>query len=208
MTTTVPMPKKYLELASERSNFPMWPKYLQPECFGYKFFDWVSPYTKGAHALGGFAFVLQDWASANGLSTGVKEDVQENGRTLNLLTNERLEKLLLSIFGLRICQVYVTNAFPFVKPGGMSSRIPIADVRDAVGRFTLRELEIVQPTFIFALGSVAYSTLSEFEFKVPLIKLPHPAARIGNLAKHELAWRLALNESRVPTLQTAQTDSA
>lgn len=47
----------------------------------------VSPYTKGANSPGGFAFVLQDWASEDGLRT-FNPDIQTIGRTPGLLTTE------------------------------------------------------------------------------------------------------------------------
>ena len=57
------MPAEYLELACKRRKTRM-PGYSHPEDYGYEFQEWVSPYTKGAHTLGGIAIVLQDWASA------------------------------------------------------------------------------------------------------------------------------------------------
>jgi hypothetical protein len=48
------MPPEYLELARKRVEM-CWPGYQQPEEFRYNFRDWVSPYTNGAHALGGIA---------------------------------------------------------------------------------------------------------------------------------------------------------
>ena len=77
--TAQQMPQAYRELAASRAT-ARWPGYLQPEDFGYDFRDWVSPYTKSAHAFGGVAVVLQDWSSADTLRSGFDPDVQEFGR--------------------------------------------------------------------------------------------------------------------------------
>jgi hypothetical protein len=55
-------PSLYLDLAYKCAT-TFFPGYKQPEEFGYDFKDWVSPYTKTAHALDGIAVVLQDWSS-------------------------------------------------------------------------------------------------------------------------------------------------
>ena len=177
------------------------PNYEQPEDFGYDFTTWVSPYTKSANALGGFAFVLQDWASADGLKGAIDPDIQAYGRKPELLTNERFDMLLKTVLGICVSNVYITNAFPFVKSGGMSSAIPKRDVRSAVCHFAIKELKIVQPTFIFSLGSVAFSALEHCGVKS--IKLPHPAARIGTDANHALAWRNALEKTDIRVLPKA-----
>jgi len=89
MKTTSAMPKSYLALAEERVNYKL-EDYFQPEHFECNFTEWVSPYTKGAHEMGGVAVILQDWSSFEGLSGGVSPEVQEHGRTLDLITNKRL----------------------------------------------------------------------------------------------------------------------
>ena len=99
------------------------------------------------------------------------------------------------VLGKKLKDVYVTNAFPFVKAGGMSASLPSADVREAVRKFALREIEIVKPTAVLALGKVAHSALQGCG--VSCIGLPHPAARIGGITIHEIAWRAALSSSGV-----------
>ena len=188
MNSDLIMPCEYLALAAVRATAECTP-YKQPEAFGYEFASWVSPYTKGAHRMGGLAFVLQDWASEEGLRE-FNPDIQLHGRTPELLTNLRFEKLLNRVFGLALAEVYVTNAFPFVKTGSMSAAIPARDVRDAARRFLLPELQLVKPTRVFALGAVASMALNECG--TACIRLPHPAARIGSLERHESVWRAAL----------------
>lgn len=183
------MPKQYRDLARLRGE-TRWPGYQQPEDFGYDFREWVSPYTKTACRIGSVALVLQDWASADGLRGGPDPTIQKYGRTLGLRTNKVLEALLSCVLGLTLAEVYATNAFPFVKPGAMSSALPSADVVRAVRMFAAVELEIARPTTVIAVGVAAHSALSRAG--ITSIPVPHPAARIGAISKHELAWRKAL----------------
>ncbi|WP_167599280.1 uracil-DNA glycosylase family protein [Chlorobaculum sp. 24CR] len=187
------MPKAYLELANERVNYHLnhlKKNYHQPEYFGYDFKDWVSPYTKGAHQPGGVAVILQDWSSSEGLSGDVCPEIQEYGRTLELKTNKRLECLLQSFFGVGISGTYATNVFPFVKEGNMSSFIPTKDIIEVSMIFLKRELEIASPKYVIGLGRKAQHALQSL--KIAHIAIPHPAARIGTIEKHRVAWEMAL----------------
>jgi hypothetical protein len=183
------MPEEYQRLARARVA-AQWPGYGQPEDFGYEFRDWVSPYTKTACALGGIGLVLQDWASADGLRNGPDPDVQEYGRIRTLRTNQVLEVLLGRMFGATLADVYATNAFPFIKCGPMSSALPFRDVLKAVRLFAAPELVLARPTMILAVGGVAHRALQRVG--LPSILVPHPAARIGGVEVHALAWRRAL----------------
>src|SRR5262245_634701 len=133
------MPTTYRDLARARVA-ARWPGYQQPEDFGYDFRDWVSPYTKSACRLGGIALVLQDWASADGLAGGPDPEIQKYGRKPSLRTNVVLSKLLRRIWGLSLAEVYATNAFPFIKGGSMSNRLPLRDVAKAAQLFAAVEL--------------------------------------------------------------------
>ena len=188
------MSPEYLALATERAAATCAPHY-QPEAFNYEFRSWVSPYTKGANRSGGFAFVLQDWASEEGLRN-FNSEIQTHGRTPGLLTNKRLEALLDQVLGVSLAEVYVTNAFPFVKCGPMSASLRVRDVRQAAKVFLARELRLAEPKWVFALGTVAQVALETCN--VPYIRLPHPAARIGGLAKHEEVWRSVLSKAGIP----------
>ena len=187
--TRTSLPNQYRDLARKRVE-TRWTGYQQPEDFGYDFREWVSPYTKTACRTGGIALVLQDWASADGLRGKHDPDIQEYGRTPGLRTNKRLELLLDRVFGLALADVYATNAFPFIKPGGMSTAIPVGDVVRAVQLFEAAELAMVQPTMVLAVGALAHAALTRVG--ITSINVPHPAARIGNSEAHELAWRKAL----------------
>lgn len=186
------MSPEYLALAAERRATQPAP-HLQPEDFGYDFSSWVSPYTKGACAGGGVAVVLQDWASADGLSGPPKAEIQLHGRMPALLTNRRLETLLEKVLGLGLSDVYATNVFPFVKRGGMSAPIRSPEVLRYARQFAVRELQLAEPVVVLALGAVAHATLNACGVKN--VALPHPAARIGSVAAHDSAWRSALSTS-------------
>jgi uracil-DNA glycosylase len=186
------MPPDYLALAMARSATE-WSPYLQPEDFGYDFREWVSPYTKGAHHIGGVALVLQDWASEEGLRKAHDPAIQAIGRSVKRRTNQVLECVLGRVFGLSIAQVYATNAFPFVKPNGMSSHIRKTDVQRSVEQFTRQELKLARPTQVISLGAAAFDSLQAAG--IPSIKVPHPAARIGSIDAHESAWRKALGRA-------------
>ena len=122
--------------------------------------DHVSPYTKTAGNFDAeIMVVLQDWASDEGLSGPVSSDSATLGHTPHLPTNRNLTRLLSETFGLSLKEVYGTNVFPFVKLGGMSATIPQGDLVATAKRFTLLEIQIVNPKLVVCLGS--HSMLSE-----------------------------------------------
>lgn len=184
------MPRSYLALAEERVNYKL-QGYFQPEYFGYNFTEWVSPYTKGAHQMGGVAVILQDWPSVEGLSGGVLPEVQEHGPTLELKTNMWLDELLQQFSKVGIAGVYGTNVFPFIKEGGMSSPIPMEDIKRVSDHFLKEELRIAKLNCIIALGRKAQYSLDYLG--VQHVAVPHPAARIGSIDKHMEAWKVALS---------------
>ena len=185
------MPPEYQTLAAVRARS----SFAQPEAFGYDFRDWVSPYTKGAHCLHGIAIVLQDWASAEWLRKVHRPEVQELGRDPTLRTNTRLEALLRKVLGIGLSEVYATNAFPFVKPGGMSAPLAQSVVDATVAEYTAHELRIASPRLVLAFGKLAANALQKSG--IHHVNLPHPAARIGALAAHEREWRNRLDMAAV-----------
>lgn len=196
------MSSQYLALAEERRATKCVP-HKQPEDFGYDFRTWVSPYTQSANKYRGVAVILQDWASEDGLCGPVDDEIQRYGHKPSLLTNKRLKCLLAEVLGLKLCDVYATNAFPFVKSGAMSAPLRRTDVRNVSRKFLARELQFAQPTLVLALGEIAFFAISECG--VQGIHLPHPAARIGGLAKHEAVWREALQSAGIPLVAQANT---
>lgn len=189
------MPSEYLALAEERVNYKL-SGYGQPEDYGYDFKEWVSPYTKGAHQLGGIAIVLQDWASHDDLVDGIDMSIQEYGRDINnFKTNPRLEELLQRIFSIGIKDTYVTNVFPFIKPGDRSATIPIKHIKQVASRFVAKELKMAKPEVVLSLGNAAYYGLCKSG--IESIHVPHPAARIGKIEQHENRWRESLKKHGV-----------
>ena len=182
------LPSLYLDLAHKRAS-TCFPGYKQPEEFGYDFKDWVSPYTKTAHAFDGIAVVLQDWSSEDKLSQGVIPAVQKYGRDPDLKTNKILDRLLREVLNLSVEQTYATNVFPYIKPGDISKPIPFPDVTRAAREFAVPELRLARPSRILALGKMASTALREVG--VECIALPHPAARMSISAQVE-AWRREL----------------
>ena len=127
MSTKTSMQQPYLTLALRR--YACRPEsFKNPEDLGFEFRQWISPYTKCAHTPGGIAVVLQDWGSIRGfegLITNTCRVIQEHGRNPHLKTNVRLDLLLQRVFEKRVEDIYVTNAFPYIKSGTMSSKIPL-----------------------------------------------------------------------------------
>lgn len=181
--------QRYEGLAKRRAE-ARWPGYAQPEDYGYDFRSFVSPYTKTAgNRNADVLLVLQDWISHDGLiKRGVDQDIQRLGHDPSIRTNKTLKRLLRRYLDLALTDVYGTNAFVFIKPGGMSAGLPFRDLTRSIRQFTKLEIEIVQPKVVLALGSAVASALKGCE--IDCVALPHPASRIGSEAMHE-AWDAA-----------------
>jgi hypothetical protein len=52
-------------------------------------------------------------------------------------------------FGLTRGDIYSTNPFPFIKPGGMSSAIPRKDLGRAARELGWPQIEIIAPALLF-----------------------------------------------------------
>jgi uracil-DNA glycosylase len=119
------------------------------------------------------------------------------GRDPDLLTNQRLEWLLRETCRCGLEDIYATNAFPLVKNGGISAPISQRHIREMARQFLRKEVEIIRPRYIFALGLKAAFALQMAEVAelsgVEIIKLPHPAARWNNAAMLQ-RWRKVLAE--------------
>jgi hypothetical protein len=93
------------------------------------------------------------------LSGPLDEGARDLGYTPSEPTNRNLARLLKATFGLSISDVYGTNLFPFVKPGGMSDRIPDGDLVRAAQEFALPQIDIVSPRLVICLGMVTFNAL-------------------------------------------------
>jgi len=110
--------------------------------------------------------IAQDWASEDYLnrlrnkSTSKILEVLKKGRDENLATNKNLDSIL-SKFDIRFSETYATNLFPFIKPEGMSSKIPWNDFKLAGKKFLLPQIDIIEPKLIVCLGQNVYNFFLE-----------------------------------------------
>lgn len=116
--------------------------------------DHVSPFTKSGNNVDAQIMVVgQDWTSADKLGSNPPNlESAKLGYTPKLPTNRNLDDLLGRHFGLTRSECYLTNLFPFIKPGGMSAGIPLKHMVASAQQFTLREIEIVSPRLVICLG--------------------------------------------------------
>lgn len=137
-----------------------WPGYRALADYADLECDFVSPYTRGAGNLESPILVmLQDWVSHDYLAGGISPDVRRIGYNPQVRTNRNLQERLQHHFSRSIGEVYATNLFPFIKPGGMSARIPWRDLERAAKEFALPQIEIVQPRLVIALGLQTFQAL-------------------------------------------------
>lgn len=120
--------------------------------------DFVSPYSKGAHNLhADVMLLLQDWSSDEALSRS--KGPSEHGRDPDLPTNRNLDSLLKAAFGLQTSDTYATNLFPYIKLGGLSSRIPFEDLVYAAKMFALPQVQVVAPKLVVCLGKNTFNAM-------------------------------------------------
>jgi restriction system protein len=129
------------------------------DCY-YDQHDWVSPWTLSACNVDTDLMIIgQDWASEDFLLKDPNPKIRQFGHDPALATNRNLKRLLQEAFGRRFEDTFATNAFAFTKPGGMTSRLPAADLILSVKRFTLKEIEIVQPRMVICLGIGTFNAI-------------------------------------------------
>jgi restriction system protein len=120
----------------------------------------VSPYTKSAGNVDSPIFVmLQDWLSHT-VALKWNPDISRLGRNPRLATNRNLDRLLRNHFRMAVGDIYATNLFPFVKPGGLSARVHREELRSAAIEFGLPQIRIVQPRLVIALGLEVFRALA------------------------------------------------
>lgn len=131
--------------------------------------DHVSPYTKAASNVDSSVMVLlQDWSSEDRLRSELDPDAVEFGHSPRLATNQNLISLLRRHFGLGLSDVYATNLFPFVKPGGLSASISEADLVRAAAEFAVPQIRIVDPAIVVCLGARVYDAIRKSEGLKPI----------------------------------------
>jgi restriction system protein len=122
--------------------------------------EWVSPWTLSACNVESDLMIIgQDWASEDFLRKDPDPTIRQFGHDPALATNKNLKRLLDEAFGRRFEDTFATNAFVFAKPGGMTSRLAAADLILSVKRFTLKEIEIVQPRMVICLGIGTFNAI-------------------------------------------------
>lgn len=115
----------------------------------------VSPWTKSGCNLDAEVMVVgQDWASADTLVGNGRPDPDRArlGYDCKSRTNRNLDRLLREHLGLDRADCYLTNMFPFVKPGKKNADIPPGDMERCAKEFTLEEVRIVAPRLVLCLG--------------------------------------------------------
>lgn len=103
--------------------------------------------------------VAQDWSSFDVLVRSDYYDIARLGFDPRFPTNRKLDDLLLRHFGLHRTDCYLTNLFPFIKPGDATARIPMKDLIKAARQFTIPEIRIVSPRLVICLGLMTFRSL-------------------------------------------------
>lgn len=123
--------------------------------------DHISPWTKsGKNSDAAVMVIGQDWSSADVLAREPDLRIAEYGFDCNFPTNRNLDELLKYHFGLERADCYLTNLFPFIKPGGASAHIRMADLVWSAREFTLPEIRIVSPKLVVCLGLRTFRALA------------------------------------------------
>ncbi len=121
----------------------------------YECKKYVSPWTKSGCNLDAEVMVVgQDWASADTLMGNGRPDPVRAQFGLNPKspTNRNLDRRLREHLGLDRADCYLTNMFPFVKPGKKKARIRQRKMERCAREFTLEEVRIVAPRLVLCLG--------------------------------------------------------
>ena len=126
----------------------------------------VVPWTKSACNHDGDLMVIgQDWASEQFLTHpryNTPERVEGRrraGQDEYLPTNRRLKALLQQHFGMSFSQTYATDVSVFIKPGNMTGNVPMSDMLYCAEKYTLPQIEIVQPAMAICLGAKTFNSL-------------------------------------------------
>lgn len=118
----------------------------------------VSPWNKAAGNFDSKIMVVgQDWISEDAAETAFKSF--DLGCDPENRTNKNLHSLLNEHFGVDFSDVYGTNLFVFVKSGTLSARIPTKDLLYSAKKYTVAEIDIVNPKIVICLGKATYTAL-------------------------------------------------
>jgi restriction system protein len=122
--------------------------------------DHMSPYTKSAGNVDADVLILwQDWSCHERLSGPIDGDAVRSGLSPSLPTNQRLAHLLRTHLERELSDTYATTVFPFVKMGGLDSRIPAEDLAWAAGEYALPQIRIVSPQLVVCVGLETFNAV-------------------------------------------------
>ena len=122
----------------------------------------ISPWSMSSNNTESPVMILgQDWSSVSHLSQPIEKNIYTKnlGYDPRLQTNKNLHKHLKVSFDLNFEDVYASNVFVFIKPGGMSSRIPIRLMDYSANTYAIPEIEIVSPRIVICLGANTFRCL-------------------------------------------------
>lgn len=101
-----------------------------------------------------------------GEGPGASED--ETGRPFVGRAGELLTKIINNVLELERSEVYIANVVKCRPPG---NRVPSMDEVDACKPYLLRQIELVKPKIIVALGSTSYHHLTgEYDTKISQVR--------------------------------------
>lgn len=127
----------------------------------------VSPWSISACNLDSPVMIAgQDWSSAGHLEKGPPNThIIGCGYDPRFPTNINLDRLLQDHFETQRAGCYLTNVFPFVKPGRATSPIPMAHLARCATDFLLPQIAIVAPRAIICLGLRTFNALMRALYK-------------------------------------------
>lgn len=138
--------------------------YKQVECYDLDCKGYVVPWTIGANdAESDLMIIGQDWCSASTLDelreTDEFEALREHGQLGRYATNKKLKSLLSDHLNWEFGSTWATDAFVWIKPGGMHADIPYKLMLESVGKFTIEEIQIIKPKVAAVLGRLAFRAI-------------------------------------------------
>ncbi|TGT72983.1 hypothetical protein EN802_14020 [bacterium M00.F.Ca.ET.159.01.1.1] len=126
----------------------------------FDFDDHVVPWSISAFNLSAkIMLVAQDWASEDFLSEELDHEQRRLGHSPGLPSNQNLFRLLKTHLKTSFNETFATDAFVFVKPGKMSTRIHVRDLRRSALEYALPQVEIIKPQAVVCIGSATYNAL-------------------------------------------------
>lgn len=123
--------------------------------------DHVSPWSRSAQNVDAKClFLLKDWSSHEVLNASeVHPERIALGHDPERPTNRNLKHLVRHFLGVEICDLYVTNLFPFIKQGKISGAISRRATAFAATKYALPQIEIVGPALVVCTGLEPFNAL-------------------------------------------------